>query len=349
MMIEIELEKTLKSFKINAKFNFKGYKNVLFGESGSGKSSILKMIAGFFEPDRGVIKVKGKILFDSFKGVSVPVFKRSVGYIPQDYTLFPHMSVEDNILYGVKAKKMKLDEELYSYLIDKTGLWNFLKAYPDELSGGQKQRVSLVRALMNKPDVLLLDEPFSALDKPIREDLGEVVIDIVDNLKIPTILVSHDLDEAFGFADEIAVIKNGKIVQFGERDRVFSNPKNSSVAKILGYKNIFPVSDVFNDCVKVGNFCFKARKVSPDDRFCFIKAEDVLILRDDKDFSDKENVVFAKVIAMYERPNSVFIKMEAGDLYITTFARKHVVNKMNIKTGSKLVLSLKREGLIGGS
>jgi len=207
-VIEAVLKKDFGNFSIDVEIRFKSFRNVLFGVSGSGKSSILKMITGFYEPDSGRVLVNGRVLFDAEKGINVPIYKRNVGYIPQEYTLFPHMDIEANLLYGVKTKGLKFDRDKFDFLIELADLKNFLKAYPDQLSGGQRQRVSLVRALLVEPSILLLDEPFSALDKPIREELKELLVELLEDFKIPAIFVTHDLDEAYEFSDEIAIFRS---------------------------------------------------------------------------------------------------------------------------------------------
>lgn len=345
MMIDVGIKKRFKSFYIDAAIKFKSVRNVLFGVSGSGKSSILKMIAGFFNPDSGYIAVKENVLFDKKGNINIPIYKRNVGYIPQEYTLFPHMNVKENILYGVKAKKIELDRERFDFLVRKTGLEGYLKAYPYELSGGQRQRVSLVRSLLVDPNILLLDEPFSALDKPIRDELRELLTDIVDQIGILTIFVSHDLDEAYEFAEELAIIENGRIVQLGSRDEVFYNPANSNVAKILGYKNIFKVEKVSDGRIFVKGFAFSVDNVRSDSRFIFIRPENVLILRLDRDISDKENVVLGKVDGMYSRAGSVLIKVRSGEFEVYTMTTPHVVKKMYLSVGSRIAVSLKGEAI----
>ncbi len=347
-MIDVSLRKRFRNFNIDASFSFKELRNVLFGVSGSGKSSILKMIAGFFEPDAGYIKVGERILFDQSSGINMPIFKRNVGYIPQEYTLFPHMTVGENILYGVKVRGLDVDRAKFDFLIEKTGLKGCLNSFPNELSGGQRQRASLVRSIVVSPGVLLLDEPFTALDAPIRREMYELLTDIVDKLEIPTIYVSHDLDGVYEFSQEIAVIDSGVILECSDRESVFLNPVNPKIAKLLGYKNVLKVEGVFEDGVFVGGHRFQIEKPSFPPDFLFIRAEDVLLLRFDADISDKENIVKGKIINIYAGLRSVCLKIKSGSLELYANVSKHVAKKMDLKVGGSVVVSLKKESLRAG-
>jgi len=343
-MIDVSLKKHFRNFYIDASFNFKQLKSVLFGVSGSGKSSILKMIAGFFEPDEGYIKVGDKVLFDSDKNINLPIFKRGVGYLPQEYTLFPHMTVGENILYGVKVRGLDVDRTRFDFLVEKTGLTGYLNSYPDELSGGQKQRASLVRSIVVSPSVLLLDEPFTALDAPVRAEMYELLTEIVDRLEVPTIYVSHDLEGVYEFSQEMAVIDEGTILKCADRDSVFSNPVNPKIAKLLGYKNILKVEKVAGDRVFVGGQMFQIEKSSFSPNFLFIRSEDVLLLKF-PDISPKENVVRGKIIGIYTGLSSVCLKIKSGSLRLYAKVSKHVVKKMELKVGGDVAVSLKKESI----
>lgn len=347
-MIEAVLKKDFGNFSIDVEIQFRSLRNVLFGVSGSGKSSILKMIAGFYEPDSGKVVVNGRVLLDTKKGVNVPIYKRNVGYIPQEYTLFPHMDVEANILYGAKAKGLKLNKDRFDFLIELAGLKSLLKAYPHQLSGGQRQRVSLVRTLLIEPDILLLDEPFSALDRPIRDELKELLVELLEDFRIPAIFVTHDLEEAYEFSEEIAILENGKIVQIGKREEVFREPESRSIAKLLGFRNIFEIDEMKNGEIVVKGFSFKVERLKNNCKFAFIRAEDVLLLRTDRDISDKKNVVFGRVLKIFEEPSGVLIKIGSNDLVVYSKISSHVLEKMEIKEGSDVVVSLKKEAIVCG-
>ncbi|TCK06234.1 ABC transporter ATP-binding protein [Phorcysia thermohydrogeniphila] len=230
-MLEISVKKRFKDFCLDVEFSCRTRITALFAPSGSGKSLTLQTIAGLVEPDEGRIEVNGKLFFDSKRGVNLPPQKRRVGYLFQDYALFPHMTVIENVRFGSK------DEELVGELLKILEIEEIKDKFPSEISGGQKQRVALARALATKPHVLLLDEPFSALHKELKLSLYREIKKIQELFGIPIILVSHDIDEVFELADFIVVMEKGRVVQTGEPFSVFMNPLNLKVAKLLGHRS----------------------------------------------------------------------------------------------------------------
>lgn len=205
----------------------------LLGGSGCGKTTTLHMIAGFSSPTSGSILVDGQ---DVSK---IPTYKRNIGVFFQNYALFPHMTVVDNIAFGLKMRKVP-KEEMQRKVMDMIALVKLQgmeKRYPRELSGGQQQRVALARALVTQPSILLLDEPLSNLDAKLRVEMQEEIKHIQQELKITTIIVTHDQEEAMSLADEIVVMKQGEIQQTGLPKEVFDFPKNIFVADFMGYAN----------------------------------------------------------------------------------------------------------------
>ncbi|WP_457680549.1 sulfate/molybdate ABC transporter ATP-binding protein [Thermovibrio sp.] len=237
-MIKVKVEKRLKDFHLSLSFSSKEKITALFAPSGSGKSLTLKAIAGLVKPERGRIEVKSKVLFDSEKGIDIPPQKRKVGFLFQDYALFPHLTVEENVAFGAKEKK-RVRELLRKLKIEK-----LKEKYPDEISGGEKQRVALARALASEPEILLLDEPFSALDSVLKEELYREVKRLIDELNIPSILVSHDINEIFRLSERVVILKEGKKEQEGKPEEVFYSPKSKEVAKLLGHRSFIPVKVV---------------------------------------------------------------------------------------------------------
>lgn len=207
-MLHLSINKQLNHFNLEVNFKINNEIVVLFGPSGSGKTTILNMISGITDPDSGFIKLGEHTLYE--KKHSVPVQKRNVGYLFQDYALFPHMNVEKNILYGAKKKGLEINSPLVSKLIDVMGIKHLLGKYPNNISGGEKQRVALARALVTQPKILLLDEPFSALDEETKIECHEELLRLHDIWKIPVILVTHNLDEAKKLGDKILFIEKGK-------------------------------------------------------------------------------------------------------------------------------------------
>ncbi|SHK45531.1 ATP-binding cassette domain-containing protein [Thermocrinis minervae] len=181
---------------------------VIFGPSGSGKTTILRLIAGLEKADEGYIYVNGEVWLDTKKGIDIPPYKRSVGFVFQEYALFPNMTVYENVAYAMKIKDPSRVEELLK-MVD---LWNLRDAYPNSLSGGQKQRIALVRALARQPKVLLLDEPFSSLDEDMTILLEKELKNFQRSLHIPTLVVTHLKDQVQRLADRVYHIKKGRFL-----------------------------------------------------------------------------------------------------------------------------------------
>ena len=208
----------------------------LLGASGSGKTTLLRLVAGFERPDAGTISIGGRVVDDA--RTSVRPQHRGVGYVPQDGALFPHLTVLANIGFGLPRRERGFAGEL----LDKVGLGALAKRYPHQLSGGEQQRVALARALAIRPAVVLLDEPFNALDASLRTELGREVVQILADERTTTVLVTHDQGEALALADQIAVIDAGRIVARDEPRALYARPADLTVATAIGAANVLPAS-----------------------------------------------------------------------------------------------------------
>jgi len=233
MEILVNLKKKLKDFSLDIEWHIGNEIAVLFGFSGAGKSMTLQMMAGLFMPDEGHVRIGSVTVFDSSKRINISPQKRKVGYVFQDLALFPHMTVLDNIIYG-SANTGKSDRKNRAMeMITAFHLRGLERKIPAELSGGQKQSVAFARALMRKPDILLLDEPFSALDKPLRAEMVQFLKEIKKEFNVPIIFVTHDITEAFFLADIMIVYSKGKVVQIGAPEKIFKNPLNREVQMLI--------------------------------------------------------------------------------------------------------------------
>ena len=210
-MLEVQIYKKLAEFDLDVSFQVDDNILGLMGASGSGKSMTLKCIAGIEAPDQGRIVLNDRILFDSEKKINVPIQKRNVGYMFQSYALFPNMSVYENISVGLRARKVKDVDIVVQKVMQQFQIFELASRYPKQLSGGQRQRVALARLMAYEPDVLLLDEPFSALDEDLKEDL---LRELKSELQIskPVIFVSHDKEEVNYLCDLKYKIKQGEII-----------------------------------------------------------------------------------------------------------------------------------------
>ena len=203
----------------------------LYGPSGAGKTTILRMIAGLTDPDDGLIKVDDEIWFDSDQGINRPIQERQISFVFQDYNLFPNMSIRENLEYALKDKK---DEGLINEFLEMVHLVELRNRKPDTLSGGQKQRVALVRALLRRPKIFLLDEPLSSLDLELRLKLQDEILAIYNRFKIPTIFVTHDLSEIFKLSNQIIILEQGRIVRSGKPSEIFGEDALSGKFKFVG-------------------------------------------------------------------------------------------------------------------
>ncbi|EAI4336146.1 sulfate/molybdate ABC transporter ATP-binding protein [Campylobacter jejuni] len=230
-MIKININHPMNTAKGRLNLNFKkdiesGKITALFGESGAGKTTLLKIIAGLIKPKLGCIEVDNELWFDSSKNFSLALQKRKIGFVFQDYALFPNMNVKENIAYAASSKA-KVSELLA--LMD---LENLAKIYPKHLSGGQAQRVALARALAREPKILLLDEPLSALDFKMRANLQDELAKILEYFKISTLLVSHDLAEIYKLSHRILELKNGKIIKDFPKNEFFTHSSISAKLRL---------------------------------------------------------------------------------------------------------------------
>ena len=222
--LQIQLVKKLPGFTLDVAWAVGNELAVLFGYSGSGKSLTLRMIAGLFEPDSGRIVLDGEVLFDSASRKRVSPQERMFGFVGQDLALFPHMTVYKNITYGLKDLSKEEREERANDFMARFHLDGLGKRLPRQISGGQRQRVALARALARGPKALLLDEPFSALDLPLKTELWELIGEVRKSLRIPIVVVTHDPVDARTIADRVIVYQAGRILRSGDPSEILSRP-----------------------------------------------------------------------------------------------------------------------------
>ncbi|MDD4870629.1 MAG: ABC transporter ATP-binding protein [Kiritimatiellae bacterium] len=229
----MKLFRQVDGFTLDVEWQINNELAVLFGYSGAGKTMTLQMIAGLMKPNKGHVRLYDTSFFDSSSSIDLPPQERSFGYVFQDLALFPHMTVLNNILYGAHALGKSEKRERAMGMIEAFHLEGVENKYPSEISGGQRQRVAFARALMRRPDVLLLDEPFSALDNPLRIEMRRFLRDIKNRFDMPIVLVTHDIAEAYAVADTMIVYSNGKVIQTGTPKDVLDNPLNTEVEILI--------------------------------------------------------------------------------------------------------------------
>ncbi len=343
--------KNSSEFWLNAEFKCGNEMIVLFGPSGAGKTLTLECIAGLEAPDKGCIIVNGTTYFDSEKGINISPQKRNVGYLFQNYALFPHLTVSENIIFGLRSgnnKKEKLQEMLEVFEIH-----GLEKRYPSQLSGGQRQRVALARALITRPKILLLDEPFSSLDYIVRRRLRRDLKKIRDIIKIPIILITHNPVEAYTMADTIIVYKHGGIEQIAPPKEIFSKPINENVAKLVGMNNIFKgrILDIINDEVtiqsqkKINAPGVEGLRIGEEVTWC-IRPDQVMVVREDRPTGKAiaSNIFSGKITEIISNGATYLLYIE-GDFDLEIEMPSHAFERLGLEQGQIIRVSLKKSAI----
>ncbi len=267
MSVDINIKKDLGNFKLDIEWKSESKRIGILGASGSGKSLTLKSIAGIETPDDGFIKTDGRVLFDKGKKINIIPQKRKTGYMFQSLALFENMSVEKNI----KAGAGKYADEKTRDIMDKFGLADKASLFPSQLSQGQKQRTALARIIASEPDTILLDEPFSSLDRHIRDEVQTSLIDMLKNFKGTVITVSHSFDEIYALCDELIVIDKGRVCACGKTEDIFSKPPNRVSAMLTGWENI-AFAESREDCIYIPDWDIKLPLYKKDVSYAAIRS-----------------------------------------------------------------------------
>ena len=343
MSIYVDIEKRLGDFRLCTKFEAENEILSLLGASGCGKSMTLKCIAGIEKPDKGIIRLDDRVLFDSERKINLPTQKRRVGMLFQNYALFPNMTVEQNIFAGSRREGDRdRRREATKEIMQRFGLTELARHYPSQISGGQQQRTALARILVSGPDILMLDEPFSALDTHLRFRLEQEVRETARAFGKTAILVSHDRDEVFRFSDKIAVMHEGKVICLGNREEIFRNPKNIQTATLTGCKNFSEIQRLGERRVyaKDWGVTLELKEDAGDAKFIGIRAH---YLTED----GGENSIACRVIEEIENPFSYTIMLQNAEepesLPISWMLEKEKWNEIR---NEYVKVSLPKESLI---
>lgn len=301
MSLEVNIEKKLDGFTLRAAFTAGNTSTALLGASGCGKSMTLRCIAGIVKPDRGRIVLDGRVLFDSVQHIDLPPQQRGVGLLFQNYALFPNMTVEQNILCGLKAEKDHAARRAAcAEMLRAMRLEPFAKRYPVQLSGGQQQRTALARILVGKPRILMLDEPFSALDSYLREEVEGEVGSLLANFAGTALLVTHNRDEAYRLCKEVIVLNEGQVLRAGKTKEVFADPQSVAAARLTGCKNILPCTPLDSRTVRLDGWGTTLRLTLPVPAGCIavgIRAHDFTPCA-----ADAPNAIPVKAVSTSENP-----------------------------------------------
>jgi molybdate transport system ATP-binding protein len=319
---------------------------VLFGPSGGGKTTILRCLAGLDRPQSGQIQFAKQTWFNAERNVMLPPQRRGIGFLFQEYGLFPHLSVDSNIGYGLSRLRFRDRRRRISELLSILDLHGLGARKPHELSAGQQQRVALARAVAPRPRLLLLDEPLSALDAPTRETLRRELRRLLVQFATPAIVVTHDLSEAIALADTAIIVDQGKILQAGPLSEVFSRPADDRVARIVGVETIEAgLVTSINDglaVVRVGSvdLLAVARDISLGPVSIFIRGEDVILERTSTADTSARNRLPATVKWITPEGALVRVGLDAG-MPLTALITRPACESLHLQPGHSLIALIK--------
>jgi molybdate transport system permease protein len=250
MPLEVQIEKKLSEFSLDVSFHAGSEPLSILGPSGAGKTMLLRCIAGLDRPDRGRVTLNDRVFFDSSRHIQIPARERRVGMLFQDYALFPHRTVRQNIAFGLEKLTREEQEKRITALVQRTHLGGLENRAPGELSGGEQQRAALARALAIEPEALLLDEPLSALDTHLRSQMESQLQETFAGYRRPSLLVTHNIEEAYRLGARMIVLSRGRVVAEGAKEEIFRRPPSVDVARLTGCKNISRVRAVSDHTIE---------------------------------------------------------------------------------------------------
>jgi molybdate transport system permease protein len=309
----VNIQKQLAHFDLDLAFSVSQSTLGILGGSGAGKSMLLRCVAGMEAPTNGQIVLNGRILFDAKRGINVPSRDRRIGFLVQNYALFPNMTVARNIAFGLPKSLSKTEvKQRVSLQLEAMQLQGYGDLYPAQLSGGQQQRVALARALVSEPEVLLLDEPFSALDTYLRSQMEQEMVARLQDFRGASLLVTHNLEEAYRVCQDLLVLEEGHALTVGSRYEVFEHPGALGVAQLTGCKNISEATAITDQEIEATHWGIRLRVMEAlPDRLAYvgIRAHQIRFT----DHPEQENTFLCWMVATSETPHrmTVFLKFNA--------------------------------------
>ncbi len=332
MSLDMKVKKDFGGFMLDLELHAGNEVLALLGASGCGKSMTLKCISGIVTPDEGYIKVNDKVLFDSEQNINLSPQERHVGMLFQNYALFPSMTVEQNLMTGMTTRKNLTKEqkkEIVREMIEKFYLQGLEKHKPSQLSGGQQQRVALARIMVSKPEILMLDEPFSALDSFLRWELERELMKVLEDFEGTSIIVSHNRDEVYRISDNIAVISDGRKDCFGSKTELFRNPPTFQSALLTGYRYFTRAEYIDPEHVRaldwntVLHFC-----ADPAVKYLTLRPEKVQVVSD-REAASLDNVARFRLINDIDNLNEHILMLTAGEEQ-EGYGAEHDFEQLNI-------------------
>lgn len=350
MSLYVDIEKDLGSFKLKVKFEQEDGIVGLLGQSGCGKSMTLRCIAGIVKPDKGKIISNGKVFFDSEKKINLTPQQRNIGFLFQNYALFPHMSVKQNIQLGIEKLSKEEKDEITKKYLKKFRLEGFEDRYPWQLSGGQQQRIALARALCLNPDILILDEPFSALDYHLRSNMENELCEILKDFDGNVLFVTHDISEAYRISDDIIVFDNGLSLPKRTKNELFVHPSCMTEAVITGCKNISSCDIINTNTVSAKDWGFNCKiekGVNENSKHIGIRAHHMKVVEDNsQDIEDGENIFEMTVVKVIENSFTYNIHIKNCDNENNLSLQMEVdKNIEKVKVGQKIRVKFEKNSV----
>ena len=301
--MEVNIRKKLGRFQLDVQFETEDPNLGVLGASGSGKSMTLKCIAGIVTPDEGRIVIGGRVVYDSQKKINIKPQKRKVGYLFQDYALFPTFTAMENIAAGLQHMSARQKKETVDSLISRFHLEGLEKHYPHQLSGGQQQRVALARIVACEPEAILLDEPFSALDSHLRLQMQLETREMLKNYDA-SIMVTHNREEAYQLCSELLVVDEGKVTASGKREQIFDRPKTRKTAMLVGCKNISRITRAGDRTIRALDWggLLLHLDTTPDHTIRYVGIHANRFVPRFEESRDKENLIRITILDQIETP-----------------------------------------------
>jgi molybdate transport system ATP-binding protein len=337
--LQVRVRRTLSSedggFQLDVAFALEKGITILFGPSGAGKTTLLDCIAGLADPDQARIVAGDRVLFDSGEGINLSPTERKIGYVFQELALFPHLSVEANVAYGLDGLKAHDRKQRVAEALESLGISELRGRRPAELSGGERQRVALARALVTQPSVLLLDEPLAGLDMPVRMKIAEDLRRSIQELPVPVLYVTHSRDEVFMLGERMLMLERGKIIAEGTPHQVMSAPRSETVAQLAGFENVFD-AQVTSIHEERGTMTCKVGEAKVELETPLVRAEvgsklrvgisagDVLLATSAPVGLSARNILPGKLLSLWQRDMIVVARVDCGvemSVHLTLAAR----------------------------
>ena len=346
-MLHIDVKKQLGTLSLEAHLDIPSQGvTALFGLSGSGKSSLINLVSGLINPDEGVIALNDRELFNSAENSCVPINQRNIGYVFQDARLFPHYTVNGNLRYGMK----NTSKDEFNYIVELLGIGHLLKRYPITLSGGEKQRVAIGRALLTDPEILLMDEPLSALDLPRKRELMNYLERLSKEISIPILYVTHSLDELLRLAERVVLLSGGKVEAYDVLENIWESPL------FLPWKQENEQSAVLSLPVFMHNPSYKMTALSIGDQHIWINqveaqindnvricihSSDVSISLNKVEQSSIRNILYGRIVQILELENRVDLKLDIGGKHLWASISKWSFHDLALQLGQLVYAQIK--------